>query len=110
MGPGFSITSTSLPALSREFITLPWRLEVALYSLTCPVGTTSACDGRRLGLKEKCFSTRTGPARRSRAAKLFEGVKRMPTKIINTLTGLVLLLAVAAPLHAGSILNHEMTV
>ncbi|PYX30489.1 MAG: hypothetical protein DMG80_12185 [Acidobacteria bacterium] len=34
----------------------------------------------------------------------------MPTKIINTLTGLVLLLAVAAPLHAGSILNHEMTV
>jgi hypothetical protein len=34
----------------------------------------------------------------------------MTTKIINTLTGLVLLLAVAAPLHAGSILNHEMTV
>ena len=34
----------------------------------------------------------------------------MITKIINTLTGLVLLLAVAAPLHAGSILNHEMTV
>ena len=34
----------------------------------------------------------------------------MTTKIISTLTGLVLLLAVAAPLHAGSILNHEMTV
>ena len=34
----------------------------------------------------------------------------MTTKIINTLTGLVLLLAVVAPLHAGSILNHEMTV
>ena len=34
----------------------------------------------------------------------------MTTKIINTLAGLVLLLAVAAPLHAGSILNHEMTV
>ena len=34
----------------------------------------------------------------------------MTTKIINALTGLVLLLAVAAPLHAGSILNHEMTV
>jgi hypothetical protein len=34
----------------------------------------------------------------------------MTTKIINTLTGLVLLLAVAVPLHAGSILNHEMTV
>ena len=34
----------------------------------------------------------------------------MTTKIINTLSGLVLLLAVAAPLHAGSILNHEMTV
>ena len=34
----------------------------------------------------------------------------MTTKIINTLIGLVLLLAVAAPLHAGSILNHEMTV
>ena len=34
----------------------------------------------------------------------------MTTKIIKTLTGLVLLLAVAAPLHAGSILNHEMTV
>ncbi len=34
----------------------------------------------------------------------------MTTKIINTLTGLVLLLAVAAPLQAGSILNHEMTV
>ena len=34
----------------------------------------------------------------------------MITKIINTMTGLVLLLAVAAPLHAGSILNHEMTV
>jgi hypothetical protein len=34
----------------------------------------------------------------------------MTTKIINTLTGLVLLLAVAAPIHAGSILNHEMTV
>ena len=34
----------------------------------------------------------------------------MTKKIINTLTGLVLLLAVAAPLHAGSILNHEMTV
>ena len=34
----------------------------------------------------------------------------MTPKIINTLTGLVLLLAVAAPLHAGSILNHEMTV
>ena len=33
----------------------------------------------------------------------------MTTKIINTLTGLVLLLAVA-PLYAGSILNHEMTV
>ena len=34
----------------------------------------------------------------------------MTTKIMSTLTGLVLLLAVAAPLHAGSILNHEMTV
>ena len=34
----------------------------------------------------------------------------MTTKIISTLTGLVLLLAVAGPLHAGSILNHEMTV
>ena len=33
----------------------------------------------------------------------------MTTKIIDTLTGLILLLAVA-PLYAGSILNHEMTV
>lgn len=34
----------------------------------------------------------------------------MTKKIASTLTGLVLLLAVAAPLYAGSNLNHEMTV
>jgi hypothetical protein len=34
----------------------------------------------------------------------------MTKKILNTLAGLILLFAVAAPLQAGSILNHEMTV
>ena len=34
----------------------------------------------------------------------------MTKKILNSLAGLILLFAVAAPLHAGSILNHEMTV
>jgi len=34
----------------------------------------------------------------------------MTKKILNTLAGLILLYAVAAPLQAGSILNHEMTV
>ena len=34
----------------------------------------------------------------------------MTKKIVGTLAGLFLLLAVAAPLYAGSILNHEMTV
>jgi hypothetical protein len=34
----------------------------------------------------------------------------MTKKIFSTLAGLVLLFAVAAPLQAGSILNHEMTV
>jgi hypothetical protein len=34
----------------------------------------------------------------------------MTKKILDILTGLILLFAVAAPLQAGSILNHEMTV
>ncbi len=34
----------------------------------------------------------------------------MTKKILSTLAGLILLFAVAAPLYAGSILNHEMTV
>ena len=34
----------------------------------------------------------------------------MTKKILDILAGLILLFAVAAPLHAGSILNHEMTV
>jgi hypothetical protein len=34
----------------------------------------------------------------------------MTKKILSTLAGLILLFAVAAPLQAGSILNHEMTV
>lgn len=34
----------------------------------------------------------------------------MTKKILNTLAGLILLFAVAAPIQAGSILNHEMTV
>jgi hypothetical protein len=34
----------------------------------------------------------------------------MTKKILNTLAGLILLFAVAAPLQAGSIFNHEMTV
>ena len=34
----------------------------------------------------------------------------MTKKILNTLAGLILLFAVAAPLQAGSILNPEMTV
>ena len=34
----------------------------------------------------------------------------MTKKIVGTLAGLVLLLAVAAPLYAGSILNHEMAI
>jgi hypothetical protein len=34
----------------------------------------------------------------------------MTKRILNTLAGLILLFAVAAPLQAGSILNHEMTV
>jgi len=34
----------------------------------------------------------------------------MTKKILNTLAGLILFFAVAAPLQAGSILNHEMTV
>ncbi len=34
----------------------------------------------------------------------------MTKKILNTLAGLILLFAVAAPLQAGSILDHEMTV
>src|SRR5260370_18402062 len=34
----------------------------------------------------------------------------MTKKILNTLGGLILLYAVAAPLQAASILNHEMTV
>ena len=34
----------------------------------------------------------------------------MTKKILSTITGLILLLAVAAPLYVGSILNHEMTV
>src|SRR5260370_3237937 len=34
----------------------------------------------------------------------------MTKKILSTITGLILLLAVAAPLYAGAILNHEMTV
>ena len=34
----------------------------------------------------------------------------MAKKILDILTGLILLFAVAAPLQAGSILNHEMTV
>ncbi len=34
----------------------------------------------------------------------------MTTKIFSALAGLILLFAVAAPLQAGSILNHEMTV
>ena len=34
----------------------------------------------------------------------------MTEKILSTLAGLILLFAVAAPLYAGSILNHEMTV
>jgi hypothetical protein len=34
----------------------------------------------------------------------------MTKKILSTLAGLILLFAVSAPLQAGSILNHEMTV
>ena len=34
----------------------------------------------------------------------------MTKKILDILAGLILLFAVAAPLQAGSILNHEMTV
>ncbi len=34
----------------------------------------------------------------------------MTKKILSTLAGLILLFAVAPPLQAGSILNHEMTV
>ncbi len=34
----------------------------------------------------------------------------MTKKILDVLAGLILLFAVAAPLQAGSILNHEMTV
>jgi hypothetical protein len=34
----------------------------------------------------------------------------MTKKILSTLAGLILLFAVAAPLYAGSIFNHEMTV
>ena len=34
----------------------------------------------------------------------------MTKKILDILAGLILLFAVAAPLRAGSILNHEMTV
>jgi hypothetical protein len=34
----------------------------------------------------------------------------MTKKILDILAGLILLFAMAAPLQAGSILNHEMTV
>jgi hypothetical protein len=44
------------------------------------------------------------------AAKFLDGGKVMTGKIFSASTRLVLLLAMAVPLFAGSILNHEMSV